>query len=88
MRSLLFASLPASLTASLTASLLLTAAGCGNVNKSEIELGDVSLGQQLIDLKRALDEDALSADEYQDAKAMLLSTADICGDNGEDEDDD
>lgn len=58
--------------------LTLAIPGCGNVNKTEIELGDVSLGQQLIDLKRALDADALTEDEYEDAKAALLSIAEMC----------
>ena len=71
----------------IVASLALAASSCGNVNKG-IELGDVSLGQQLIDLKRALDQEALSSDEYDQAKAMLLSTANICGESDDDEEDD
>lgn len=59
--------------------------GCWNGENQSLHLGDVSLGQQLIDLKRALDEDALTQAEYDTAHALLLSGADLCG-SDDDED--
>jgi len=54
-------------------------AGCWNSdNARNIELGDVSIGQQMIDLKRALDEDAISADEYAKLKGALMSLQSAC----------
>ena len=53
-------------------------AGCFNGGNSNISLGDVSLGQQLIDLKRALDEDAITEDEYEAAKAQLMASMNLC----------
>ena len=58
--------------------VLVTAAGCWNAENRILQLGDISLGQQLIDLKHALDEDALTQDEYDTARAQLLSGADLC----------
>ena len=52
--------------------------GCFNDQKSwDIELGDVSLGEQLIDLKRAQEQGALSAAEYREIKARLMDMLDI-----------
>jgi len=59
--------------------------GCWNGENQSIRLGDVSLGQQLIDLKAALDADALTQDEYDTAHALLLSGADLCA-SDDDED--
>jgi len=55
--------------------LLLT--GCLNLSlgggsKSEAQYRDPTVGQQLIDLQRARDAGAISADEYQAQKAKLL----------------
>ena len=58
--------------------VLVTAAGCWNAENRILQLGDISLGQQLIDLKRALDEDALTQDEYDTARSQLLNGADLC----------
>ncbi len=58
--------------------------GCWNSENPSIHLGDVSLGQQLIDLKGALDADALTQDEYDTAHALLLGAADLCADDDED----
>jgi len=44
------------------------------INQDNIHLDSVSLGQQLIDLKVALEQDALSQEEYQQVKEWLLST--------------
>jgi len=58
--------------------LVLLVVACGNKNVA-IRLGDVSLGQQLIDLKAAYDAGALDETEYEDTRSRLLSTADLCG---------
>ena len=58
--------------------------GCWNGENQSIHLGDVSLGQQLIDLKGALDADALTQDEYDTAHALLLGGANLCADDDED----
>jgi hypothetical protein len=65
--------IPASLA--LTAMLLLT--GCldlqlGGGSKSEAQYQHPTVGQQLIDLQRAKDTGAISAEEYQAQKAKLL----------------
>lgn len=53
--------------------------GCWNQgNNSHIELGDISLGQQLIDLKRALEAEALTPQEYESAKQSLLTLNALC----------
>ena len=52
--------------------------GCWNGDVSNIRLADISLGQQLIDLKRALEEEAISDDEYEAAREKLISLYAIC----------
>ena len=52
--------------------------GCWNGSVSNIRLGDVSLGQQLIDLKRALEEEAIDPTEYEAAREKLISLYAIC----------
>ena len=56
-------------------------AGCWNGDNVALRLGDVSLGRQLIDLKSALDEGAMSEEEYTRVRAALMATADACGAN-------
>lgn len=58
--------------------LVVLAGGCWNGGNSNVRLGDVSLGQQFIDLKRAVDEGALTATEYEQAKARLLKLTTGC----------
>jgi hypothetical protein len=58
--------------------LLPLAAGCWNGDVSNVRLGDVSLGTQLIDLKRALEEDAITAEEYEAAREKLIALYAIC----------
>jgi hypothetical protein len=55
---------------------LLLLGGCwnGNADHSTLDLGDVSLGQQFIDLKAARDAGAISADEYAALKRALIDT--------------
>ncbi len=58
--------------------LLILLSGCWNASNEHLHLGDVSLGQQLIDLKQAREADAITNAEYDSAKAALLGTADLC----------
>ena len=60
----------------LTSILALT--GCWNGENVHVQLGDVSLGQQLVDLKAALDADAISDDVYEDAREKLLAMNYLC----------
>jgi hypothetical protein len=62
----------------LAASLLL-AGGCWNGDNDSINLGNVSLGQQMIDLKAALEQGAISRAEYDRLKGTLLSIDSVCG---------
>jgi hypothetical protein len=41
-------------------------------------LGNVSLGQQLIDLKKALDSDAIADSEYELMKEIFVNAASMC----------
>ncbi len=66
------------LTAGALSLALLAASGCWNGDVSNIRLADISLGQQLIDLKRALEEDAISEEEYDAAREKLISLYAIC----------
>lgn len=52
--------------------LCLLLSGCFNDAATEIDLGSVSVGQQLIDLKKARDTNAISNSEYEESKAALL----------------
>jgi hypothetical protein len=58
---------------------LLLLGGCWNGGNQSIRLGDVSLGQQLIDLKTALDQGAVTEDEYQQLRTSLISLHAGCG---------
>ena len=60
------------LTASLLASLLLLAACGGGGSETQVTNTTVSTGQQLIDLKKALDAGAITQDEYNDARDKIL----------------
>ena len=62
----------------LLASALIFAAGCWNGDVTNVRLGDISLGTQLIDLKHALEEEAISSDEYEAAKDKLIAAYAIC----------
>lgn len=57
---------------------LLLVGGCWNGQNTSVNLGSVSLGQQLIDLKRALDEDAMTQEEYEKTKQTLLKLNNLC----------
>lgn len=57
---------------------LLTLSGCWNGGNTHVQLGDVSVGQQLIDLKAALDEGAITQEEFVQTKATLLALNALC----------
>ena len=63
----------------------LALAGCWNGGNTHVSLGDVSLGQQLIDLKLALDEGAITQEEFEETKQNLLVLNSLC-ENTEDDD--
>ena len=52
--------------------------GCWNGENVQIALGDVSLGQQLLDLKSALDGNAMTESEYETTKETLLALNSLC----------
>ena len=62
----------------LCALVLLLSAGCWNGDVSNVRLGDISLGTQLMDLKKALEDDAISREEYDAAKEKLIAAYAIC----------
>jgi hypothetical protein len=62
--------------------LLLLLGGCWNENSS-IHFGDVSLGQQLIDLKAALDQGAVTEEEYERLKGAIMSLSGNSAANGD-----
>jgi hypothetical protein len=60
--------------------------GCWNAdNAREIHFGDVSIGRQMIDLKQALEEGAITVDEHAQLKQALMSFDMSC--DSEDSDD-
>jgi len=52
--------------------LCLLLGGCFNDAATNVDLGSVSVGQQLIDLKKARDTNAITNSEYDESKAALL----------------
>lgn len=69
--------------------LTLALGGCiDSMNGKSISLGDVSLGQQLIDLKAALEAEAISKDEYESLKAELIAAVEMCEGGQAEEDED
>ncbi|HSG88416.1 MAG TPA: hypothetical protein VLA56_04340 [Pseudomonadales bacterium] len=61
--------------------LLLLLTGCWNGENVHVRLGDVSLGQQLMDLQRAHDTGAIDDDEYARLRAGVMSLAELCADD-------
>lgn len=59
--------------------LIISLGGCWNGDNDSIHLGDVSVGQQLIDLQRAREAGAIDEAEYQRLRshfmALLLQAA-------------
>jgi hypothetical protein len=50
----------------------LLCAGCWNGGNSHTSFGDVSIGQQLLDLKTALAQQAITQSEYDRLKQTLI----------------
>lgn len=65
--------------------LSLLLAGCWNGENVHVQLGDVSIGQQLIDLQRAVEEGAITEKEFQQIKQMLLAPTECCDEEDEDD---
>lgn len=68
----------------------LCASGCFNDNEERrVVLGDVSLGDQLIDLKKAHEAEAISDKEYQQLRKGLITmiTEQQASDRDDDDDD-
>ena len=62
--------------------------GCWNAdNAKEIHFGDVTIGKQMIDLKQALEEGAITEDEHAQLKQALMSLVSSCGSGDSDSDD-
>ncbi len=61
----------------LLTALLLSACVQEN-NPRNLRLGDVTLGAQLIDLKAALEANAIDRDEYEKMKRGLVNAASMC----------
>jgi hypothetical protein len=63
------------LPTTLALALLLALAGCGSSSKASVTVKGtttISTGQELLDLKRALDEGAISPRDYDKVRAILL----------------
>ncbi len=58
---------------------LSTLGGCWNGGNDSIDLGDVSIGRQMMDLKKALDQEAITQDEYEQLKQALMTIATATG---------
>jgi hypothetical protein len=55
--------------------LLLGLSGCGSSSKANVTVKGtttISIGQELLDLKRALDEGAINQRDYDKVRAILL----------------
>ena len=53
--------------------------GCWNEDHAkDISLGSVSLGKQMIDLKMALDQDAITKEEYGQLKETVMALNTMC----------
>ena len=52
--------------------LLLPLAGCWNGDHAAVDLGEVSLGRHLLDLKEARDGGAITPDEYESLKRAVI----------------
>ncbi len=65
--------------------LCLALGGCWNGGNTHVSLGDVSLGTQLLDLKSALDDGAITQEEFEATKETLLALNSLC-ENTESED--
>jgi len=62
---------------------VLLLAGCWNGENIHLDLGSVSLGQQLIDLKAAHDSGAIDDAEYAATRQAILEAVQRIGENEE-----
>lgn len=58
----------------LVITVALAVGGCSSNDVTRTKLLDVTIGQQLIDLKKARDVGALSESEYADQRAALIKS--------------
>ncbi|XOV83313.1 MAG: hypothetical protein ACFHXK_20985 [bacterium] len=58
--------------------VLLLASCIQENNPRNLRMGNVSLGQQLIDLKLALEAEAITDSEYERIKENLVNAASMC----------
>jgi hypothetical protein len=65
----------------LGAVLCVALAGCWNGENVHVNMGTVSIGQQLLDLKAAANAGAMSQEEYQLTREKILSLVHGCGDS-------
>ena len=56
----------------------LALSGCWNGGNTHVSLGNVSLGTQLLDLKTALDQGAITQEEFDQTKRTLLALNALC----------
>lgn len=61
----------------------LICAGCWNGGNNSVHLGNVSIGQQMIDLKAALEQQAITQEEYDRLKNALMVLDQACEEDGE-----
>ncbi|TVS18653.1 MAG: hypothetical protein EA417_02640 [Gammaproteobacteria bacterium] len=60
--------------------VLLALTGCWNENwANNVRLGDVSIGQQMIDLQRAREAGAIDDEEHARLREALMSLTEVCG---------
>jgi hypothetical protein len=64
--------------------ILLMSACIQENNPRTVSLGDISIGQQLLDLKSALDAKAISEAEYQAVKEDVIASAKFCASEEDD----
>ena len=56
----------------------LSTVGCWNGGNTNVHLGDVSIGRQLIDLKAAHEQEAMTKEEYDRVRLLLVSLGQLC----------
>lgn len=60
-------------------------AGCWNGENIHLRMGDVSMGRQLIDLKAALEQGAITPAEHDRLKMAMMSLDVVCQASDDDE---
>jgi len=67
----------------LAAILCISLTGCWNGENVHVDMGTVSIGQQLLDLKAAADAGAMTQEEYQATREKILSLVHGCGEQSD-----